>query len=88
MAAVSRMNGYGPKTAVAEYVIDAAAAWRQFRADAAALFLSRLCLFPMAGLAGVPAEDADDAGAAGPPAMAIADGRLARLAANAPLPAA
>ena len=86
MAAVSRMSGCGPKTAVAEYVIDAAAAWRQFRADAAALFLSRLCLFPMAGLAAV-AEDT--AVAAGPPAIAIADGRLARLAAAAaPLPAA
>lgn len=76
MSAVSRMSGYGPKTAVAEYVIDAADAWRRFRDDASATFLSRLCLFPIADLA-APAKD-------GPSAPVMADERLATLAAAAP----
>ena len=76
MSAVSRMSGYGPKTAVAEYVIDAADAWQRFRDAASASFLSRLCLFPIADLA-APAKD-------GPGAPALADERLATLAAAAP----
>ena len=78
MAAVSRMSGYNLKTAVAEYVIDAADAWQRFREEASDVFLSRLCLFPIAGLAG-SAED----GASRP---APVNPRLAGLAAGGPPP--
>ena len=76
MSAVSRMSAYGPKTAVAEYVIDAADAWLRFRDEASATFLSRLCLFPIADLAGPAKHD--------PGAPLPVDARLATLAAAAP----
>ena len=47
----SRLGGYGHKSAVADYIIHAAAAWRQFQGEWADLFLSRLCVFPLADLA-------------------------------------
>ena len=46
----SRMGNYGHKSAVADYIIHAADAWRQFRGEAADLFLSRLLTFPLARL--------------------------------------
>ena len=46
----SRWGGYGHKSAVADYIIHAAAAWRQFQEEWADLFLSRLCIFPLADL--------------------------------------
>ncbi len=47
----SRLGGYGHKSAVAEYIIHAAAAWRQFQGEWADLFLSRLCVFSLSDLA-------------------------------------
>ena len=47
----SRLGGYGHKSAVADYIIHAAAAWRRFQGEWADLFLSRLCVFPLADLA-------------------------------------
>ena len=47
----SRLGGHGHKSAVADYIIHAAAAWRQFQGEWADLFLSRLCVFPLADLA-------------------------------------
>ena len=46
----SRMGNYGHKSAVADYIIHAADAWRQFRGEAADLFLSRLLTFPLGRL--------------------------------------
>lgn len=46
----SRFGGYGHKSAVADYIIHAAAAWRQFQEEWADLFLSRLCIFPLSDL--------------------------------------
>ena len=46
----SRMGNYGHKSAVADYIIHAADAWRQFRGEAVDLFLSRLLTFPLARL--------------------------------------
>ena len=51
LSVTSRLGGYGPKSAVADYIIHAAAAWRQFQGEGADLFLSRLCAFPLADLA-------------------------------------
>ena len=50
LAVSSRWGGYGHKSAVADYIIHAAAAWRQFQEEWADLFLSRLCIFPLADL--------------------------------------
>lgn len=47
----SRLGGYGHKSAVADYIIHAAMAWQQFQGEWADLFLSRLCVFPLADLA-------------------------------------
>lgn len=62
----SRLGGYGPKSAVADYIIHAAAAWRQFQEEGADLFLSRLCAFPLADLAmeTAPALELDERAAA------------------------
>lgn len=62
----SRLGGYGPKSAVADYIIHAAAAWRQFQGEGADLFLSRLCAFPLADLAmeTAPALELDEKAAA------------------------
>lgn len=62
----SRLGGYGPKSAVADYIIHAAAAWRQFQGEWADLFLSRLCAFPLADLARerAPALELDERAAA------------------------
>ena len=62
----SRLGGYGPKSAVADYIIHAAAAWRQFQAEGADLFLARLCAFPLADLAmeTAPALELDERAAA------------------------
>ena len=62
----SRLGGYGPKSAVADYIIHAAAAWRQFQGEGADLFLARLCAFPLADLAKetVPALELDERAAA------------------------
>ena len=62
----SRLGGYGQKSAVADYIIHAAAAWRQFQAEGADLFLARLCAFPLADLAKetAPALELDERAAA------------------------
>lgn len=62
----SRLGGYGPKSAVADYIIHSAAAWRQFQGEWADLFLSRLCAFPLADLAKetAPALELDERAAA------------------------
>ena len=62
----SRLGGYGPKSAVADYIIHAAAAWRQFQGEGADLFLARLCAFPLADLARetAPALELDERAAA------------------------
>lgn len=66
MSVSSRLGGYGPKSAVADYIIHAAAAWRQFQGEGADLFLSRLCAFPLADLAmeTAPALELDERAAA------------------------
>ncbi len=46
----SRMGGYGHKSAVADYIIHATDAWKEFRGAAADHFLSRLLTFPLARL--------------------------------------
>ena len=62
----SRLGGYGQKSAVADYIIHAAAAWRQFQGEGADLFLARLCAFPLADLAmeRAPALELDERAAA------------------------
>ena len=56
MAAVSRIEGQWPKTAIAEYVIAAAAAWQDFREETSDHFLFQMCHFPIAGLTDPPED--------------------------------
>ena len=74
MAAVSRMEGQWPKTAIAEYVIAAAAAWQGFREETSDRFLSQICHFPIAELTDPPEDHP-----ARPSPVAV-DPRLALLA--------
>ena len=50
MAAASRLEARTPKTAIAEYVIDARDAWHRFREDLSDRFLSQMLHFPTGGL--------------------------------------
>jgi preprotein translocase subunit SecA len=74
MAAVSRVEGQWPKTAVAEYVIESNAAWQRFREAVSDRFLSQMCHFPIAVL-----TDPPQAGSAQSSPVAV-DPRLAQLA--------
>ena len=74
MAAVSRMEARWPKTAIAEHVIAAAAAWQHFRGEVSDRFLSQICHYPIAGLTSPPKD-----GAAIPSPLVV-DPRLAQLA--------
>ena len=67
----SRLGGYGHKSAVADYIIHAVAAWREFQGEWADLFLARLCVFPV--------EELAREGAADGPAAAQLDERAALL---------
>jgi preprotein translocase subunit SecA len=73
MAAVSRMEARWPKTAIAEHVIAAAAAWQHFRGEVSDRFLSQICHYPIAGLTSPPKD-----GAAIPSPLVV-DPRLAQL---------
>ena len=73
MAAASRLGAQGAKTAVAEYVIDARAAWQRFRQEVFDSFLRQMFRFPIAGLtARLETQHA-------PPSPLTVDPRLAEL---------
>ena len=56
MAAASRLEAQGPKTAIAEYVIAAGAAWQWFQEEVSDRFLSQMFYFPIAGLTSPPED--------------------------------
>ena len=47
MAIASQLDAHGPKTAIAEYIIAAADAWRHFRKEVSNRFLSQMLQFPI-----------------------------------------
>ncbi len=56
MASASQLDAHGPKTAIAEYIIAAADAWRLFRKEVSNRFLSQMLHFPIAGLTDPPED--------------------------------
>ena len=56
MAFASQLDAHGPKTAIAEYIIAAADAWRLFRKEVSDRFLSQMLHFPFAGLTDAPED--------------------------------
>ena len=58
MGTGSRIGGVELRTALAEYVIWADRRWQGFIEEWHGAFLSRLCLFPVDGLAGGGSADA------------------------------